>query len=153
MLSEDSFSKKPQGKQFVSAVVVAPNGHLLCQLRDNLPGIIHPGCWTSFPGGSVEPNETPNEAIQREMKEEFNIEIKDIEFLTTFVLEGEFAGTYIIFIVKLASHISEVQCNEGQKVEFFSPKDALTLGQPGIPTRLLKKYITKIESRAGVFRG
>lgn len=139
---------KPQGKQFVSVVVVAPNGHLLCQLRDNIPGIIHPGCWTSSPGGTVEADETHDEAVRREMMEEFNVEIKDIESLTTFILEGEFAGSYFIFAAKLASPISQVQCNEGQKVEFFSPQDALKLGQPEIPTRILKKYLATIETHA-----
>ena len=132
----------------MGAIVVAPNGHLLCQLRDDIPGIIHPSCWTSFPGGSVESDETHNEAIRREMKEEFGVEIKNIEPLDTFTLEGEFAGSYFIFVTQLASSMSQVQCNEGQKVEFFSPQEALKLGQPEIPTRILKKYMAKIEAHA-----
>ena len=134
-------------KQFASTIVVAPNGHLLCQLRDDIPGIIHRGCWTCCPGGSIEPGETPKEAVHREMKEEFNIEIKEIELLTTFTLDGEFAGSYTIFTSKLASPISQVQCNEGQKAEFFSPQDALKVGLPNkTSTRLLKKYLAKIEA-------
>jgi 8-oxo-dGTP diphosphatase len=145
MVSEGSFSKKHQGKQFVGAMVAAQNGHLLCQLRDDIPGIIHSGCWTSCPGGTVEPNETHIEAIRREMKEEFNIEIAEIEPLTTFTLEGEFAGSYFIFAAKLASPMNQVQCNEGQEVKFFGPHDALKLGQPEIPTRILKKYLAMQE--------
>jgi 8-oxo-dGTP diphosphatase len=128
----------------VSAVVVSPNGHLLCQLRDDIPGIIDPGCWTSSPGGLVEYGETHDEAVRREMKEEFNIEIRDIESLANFSLEGEFADSYFIFAAKLASPVSQVQCNEGQKVKFFTPQCALKLGQPEIPTLILKKNLAKI---------
>ena len=80
------------------------------------------------------------------MKEEFNIEIKEIELLTTFTLDGEFAGSYTIFTSKLASPISQVQCNEGQKAEFFSPQDVLKIGLPKIATRILKKYLARIEA-------
>ncbi|MEE2745321.1 MAG: NUDIX domain-containing protein [Pseudomonadota bacterium] len=146
MIPDGSFSKKPHIKQFASTIVVAPNGHLLCQLRDDIPGIIHRGCWTCCPGGSVEPGETHKEAVCREMKEEFNIKIKDIELLTTFNLNGEFAGSYSIFTSKLASPISQVQCNEGQKAEFFSPQDVLKIGLPKIAARILKKYLARIEA-------
>jgi 8-oxo-dGTP diphosphatase len=133
-------------KQFVGTLVIAPNGNLLCQLRDDIPGIIHRGCWTCCPGGTVEQEETPIEAVCREMKEEFNIEIKKIELLTTYTLDGEFAGSYSIFTSKLASPISQIQCNEGQKAEFFSPQDALKVGLPNkTSTWLLKKYLAKFE--------
>ena len=114
-------------------------------MRDDIPGIIHPGCWTSAPGGSVEPGETHDEAVRREMKEEFNIEIKGSEPLFTYALEGEFPGNYFVFFAKLASPMSQVQCNEGQRVEFFPPQDALMLEQPGVSTNILKKYLAKIE--------
>ena len=100
-------------KKFVSAVVVAPNGEVLCQLRDDIPGIIHPGCWTSSPGGTVEQGESTLDAVSHEMLEEFNVQIVDVEPLTSFELEGEFAGEYYIFSTKLASPLEDVCCNEG----------------------------------------
>jgi 8-oxo-dGTP pyrophosphatase MutT (NUDIX family) len=39
------------------------------QLRDNIPGIIHPGCWGFF-GGHIDPGETPEAAVKRELLEE-----------------------------------------------------------------------------------
>lgn len=42
------------------------------------------GKW-EFPGGKVEKNETEEEAIEREIKEEFNMEIKAIKFITNNV--------------------------------------------------------------------
>ncbi len=39
------------------------------QLRDNIPGIVYPGCWGFF-GGHIEADETPEVAVRRELKEE-----------------------------------------------------------------------------------
>jgi len=44
------------------------------------------GKW-EFPGGKVEPNETEENAIEREIKEEFEMNIKAIKFLTNNVCE------------------------------------------------------------------
>ncbi len=41
------------------------------QLRDNIPGILYPGCWGFF-GGHIEPGETPEEGIRRELLEEIS---------------------------------------------------------------------------------
>ena len=40
------------------------------------------GQW-EFPGGKIEPNETPEEALKREMMEEMELEIQINEFLMT----------------------------------------------------------------------
>ncbi|PSB01686.1 NUDIX hydrolase [Merismopedia glauca] len=50
------------------AILYTPQGFLM-QLRDNIPGIIYPGCWGLF-GGHLEPGETPESALIRELNEE-----------------------------------------------------------------------------------
>ncbi len=42
------------------------------------PGITRGGCWC-FPGGHVEPGETPRQAVQRELAEELGIEVLPTE--------------------------------------------------------------------------
>ena len=53
-----------------------PDGSFLMQLRDGGRGvpIPFPNMW-NFPGGAVEPHETPIEGAMREIAEEFEIQI------------------------------------------------------------------------------
>jgi 8-oxo-dGTP diphosphatase len=59
---------------FATVLLRRPDGTILMQLRDDGNGtaIPYPNTW-NFPGGMVEPNETPIEAAIREMVEEFEI--------------------------------------------------------------------------------
>ena len=54
----------------VAAVIERPDGRILiCQRR---AGMQHPLKW-EFPGGKVEPGETPVEALRRELSEELDM--------------------------------------------------------------------------------
>jgi 8-oxo-dGTP diphosphatase len=48
---------------------VAADRRFLMQLRDNDPNILYPGYWALF-GGHIEPGETPEAAVVREVMEE-----------------------------------------------------------------------------------
>ena len=56
----------------VGAIIENNNNEIFCALRS--PEMTLPNYW-EFPGGKVEENETPQEALAREIKEEFNCEI------------------------------------------------------------------------------
>jgi 8-oxo-dGTP diphosphatase len=53
----------------VALALLEQDGLWLLQLRDDLPGIIAPGCWGLF-GGHLDPGETPEQALRRELVEE-----------------------------------------------------------------------------------
>lgn len=53
----------------VAIAILYREGKFLLQLRDNIPTIIYPGYWAFF-GGHLEPGETPEVALKRELKEE-----------------------------------------------------------------------------------
>ncbi len=51
-----------------AAVIVAPDGRVLLAQRP--PGKAYAGYW-EFPGGKIEPGESPREALSRELREEW----------------------------------------------------------------------------------
>jgi len=53
----------------VAIAILYQDNRFLMQLRDNDPRIVHPGCWGFF-GGHIEPGESPEAAVQRELVEE-----------------------------------------------------------------------------------
>ncbi len=61
----------------VAAAVIersAADGAIEFLLGQRAPGTFYPGFW-EFPGGKVEPGETPHDALLRELREELGIEV------------------------------------------------------------------------------
>ena len=57
-----------------------------------------------FPGGKLEPNETPEAALVREIKEELEAEIEVVEYLDTFEHDyPKFHLTMVCFICRIKS--------------------------------------------------
>jgi len=56
-----------------AAVITRPDGSFL--LGQRAPGTFYPGFW-EFPGGKVEPGETPRDALVRELHEELGLEVE-----------------------------------------------------------------------------
>jgi 8-oxo-dGTP diphosphatase len=57
----------------VTAAIFWKDGRVLLARRK--PGISSQGLW-EFPGGKIEPNETPERCLERELKEEFDIKAR-----------------------------------------------------------------------------
>jgi 8-oxo-dGTP diphosphatase len=53
----------------VALALLEREGRWLLQLRDDVPGIVAPGHWGLF-GGHLDPGETPEQALRRELLEE-----------------------------------------------------------------------------------
>ena len=68
----------------VAALICKDNKILIARRATGDPNVL--GKW-EFPGGKVEANESEEAAIEREIKEEFEMDIKAIRFLTNNVCE------------------------------------------------------------------
>jgi 8-oxo-dGTP pyrophosphatase MutT (NUDIX family) len=63
-------------RNVAAAVMVAEDGRYLLQLRDDFPGLHLPGHWGLF-GGSLEPGETAEAALRRELGEELGWQARE----------------------------------------------------------------------------
>lgn len=91
----------------------------------------------------MEKGEDPRDAIVRELREEFEIEVVELKELTVL---REFAegvrGIYHAFTAKLAIPPGQVRCHEGQRACFFEPKAVLKLKLHPISRKI---FLTSIE--------
>ncbi|MDB9529498.1 NUDIX domain-containing protein [Oscillatoria sp. CS-180] len=58
-------------EKHVAIAILFRDNQFLLQLRDNIPTILYPGYWAFF-GGHIEPGETAEEGVWREIEEEIN---------------------------------------------------------------------------------
>ena len=68
----------------VAALIKKRNKYLIAKRSTGSEDVL--GKW-EFPGGKVEKGETEMHAIEREIKEEFEMEIKAVKFLTNNICE------------------------------------------------------------------
>ena len=105
-------------------LIVAEDGRVLLQHRDDKPGILEPGAWALF-GGHIDDDEDPADAFLREMEEELGWKPKHFEeYETVDLVLPEARLISHVFAAHLDVPSSELSLNEGQGMELFAP-DAL----------------------------
>jgi len=110
---------------------------ILLMLRDNKKDIPFPNMWY-IPGGKVEKDETPENAVIRETKEEFELELHD------FVLFKKYDwGEKVEFIYykKIDFDSKNIHLNEGQKIDWFDLSRASKLKLAFNDNKILNDFI------------
>lgn len=92
-------------------------GRILLQLRDNKPDISFPDCWGTF-GGAIEPGETPEEAIIREISEELDLELTDFTCFGNFPHDGY--DVHMFYRIDPGLDLQDLNVQEGQRAEFLT---------------------------------
>jgi 8-oxo-dGTP diphosphatase len=100
-----------------TALLFDRNDKLLIYLRDDKPNISFPNHWDLF-GGMIEPGETPEQALVREVQEELGVA------LTTFTWFREYncptgeseANIKYVFYAKIDAVPEELTLHEGQRM-------------------------------------
>ncbi|NTU66655.1 MAG: NUDIX domain-containing protein [Candidatus Moranbacteria bacterium] len=109
-------------------------GEYLFVLRDNKPTIPNPGMYGLL-GGGIEEGEQSIEALKRELQEESNICVYDIEEMGSRMVtyatrsDGDKKTETIrlfVFLAKTDQSLEGLKLNEGQKLEYFTIEEALS---------------------------
>ena len=96
----------------VCAAVIREKGRILVSSRP--AGKAAAGKW-EFPGGKMEPGETPGECIVREMKEELGVEVIPLDTIFDFVHFYPAGAVHLNFIRCVRKEGSEPVAKEGQE--------------------------------------
>lgn len=120
----------------VVGLIVCDDGKYLMQLRSQKAGIFYPGHWGLF-GGAVDPGETADAALSRELREELGIEIAHARYFTEFNFDFGFCGLGRVWrryykIEIASSSVDRMVLGEGSELRTFHAGEILT-GQRVVP--------------------
>ena len=127
--ASDAYKRVKHAWDMISTtgLLVDAQGRFLLQLRDEKPGILHPGLWGSF-GGRVEPYETPDDGFLRELEElrwrPSQHELYMSAPLRTLSADDARSQLIYIYAAPIDVPLSAMTLGEGQAFNVFAP-DAL----------------------------
>lgn len=117
----------------VSVLLLYKQDKVLLQLRDE-KAPIKPNMWAFF-GGGIEEDETPEEAVRREIEEELEYKVKEPKYLFSLDMsktKGQYSGIKYVFIEEYDESQNLMQ-HEGADMGWFTLEEARTLSN-------MKKY-------------
>ena len=105
----------------VALAMLGRQGRWLMQLRDDIPGIVAPGCWGLF-GGHLDPGETPEQAVRRELLEEIGWQPGELRYALEHRIPRRTAH---VFVGELTVPLEQLVLLEGQDMALVSAEALL----------------------------
>jgi 8-oxo-dGTP diphosphatase len=103
----------------VAIAILHQDGKFLMQLRDNIPTILYPGLWGLF-GGHIEPGETPEIAVEREIMEEICYQITNPQ---KFGCYNDNRAIRHVFYAQLTVSVDKLILGEGWDFGLITPAE------------------------------
>lgn len=121
----------------VAALIVTPEGGYVLQQREDRPDVDFPGIWGLF-GGTIEPGEPPQVALERELDEELALHSKLVRPFSVIVMDERPHGGWhcrrAFYEVPVeASDVDGFVLREGLQFAIFSDEQVAALGHRIIP--------------------
>jgi len=109
------------------AIIVTDTGRYLMKRRDDLPWLVFPNQWSLF-GGGIEPGETPEDALRREVEEELGFRAGAVEFFTEWRLTLPFPEPWAVHVYYYVVPVSETDVKkftllEGAEMALFRAEE------------------------------
>lgn len=125
----------------VAAAIMAPDGTVLLQRRAF--GGVHGGLW-EFPGGKVDPGETLELALVREIEEELGIAVDPLDLEPLGFASGQTEGEspsrpLVILLYTCAKWQGVPRCLEGAEIGWFDPAEIASLAMPPLDYPLARQ--------------
>jgi 8-oxo-dGTP pyrophosphatase MutT (NUDIX family) len=121
----------------VLAIITNKSNNILLQHKDNFAPV-KPNRWCLF-AGEIEPGETPEQALARELFEELEFKLDDYKFFRIY--EGGGIKRYIFTVrTDLAEEELKSRQHEGDNLGYFSAAqiDGLNVVQPHL--NIIREY-------------
>ncbi len=106
-------------KLIVAGIIRNSEGHILSTRRKS--DDVHGGGW-EFPGGKIEYNEQPEEALKREIVEELGIDIEIQSIFDAIQHEYEDFAVFIIFYLCSVKSEQKLSLNAHDKILWLPPQ-------------------------------
>lgn len=133
----------------VAAALLRGDGLVLMQRRPE--GAVHGGLW-EFPGGKVEPGESPESSLLRELREELGIAVRTGDLRHVARAEemqsgGAGARPIVIDLYIVAAWAGQPQCLPGAMIDWFAPETLPSLAMPPLDYPLAEGLLRAIADK------
>jgi len=129
-------TRNPTVMQVVAAAMRGEDGRWLLQKRP--PGKRHAGLW-EFPGGKIEPGETPLQALVREVNEELTITVvqsAEAPVARAGATAGGGEPSIVISLYRIDVWHGTPQPEPGAELGWFTPDEIVRLALPPLDADL-----------------